>query len=215
LAHNLGKPCTVFVEARLLGQSAPPTYLLGERDRGSKCPLEPLGLFLRTILHTTVYMAYSECLPTRLNPLAESQPLRQGQPLRGPDSPRHQEELARQRLMKKGARGRGAIQAAEAPPAAGPARLSPTPTRALFPLFTQKFGQRHDRPGFQSVVSELRRWLRFGHGAGRAAGPVSRAVHSREDAGEVDPVTPAPARFRQRLPPSNCSHHASLQIAMD
>jgi len=38
--------------------------------------LNPLGLFLEppgpllTHLHT-VYMAYSECLPTRLNPLAE------------------------------------------------------------------------------------------------------------------------------------------------
>ena len=45
----------------------------GERDRGSdfRGPrLNPLGLFLRTILHT-VYMSYSECLPTLLNPLAE------------------------------------------------------------------------------------------------------------------------------------------------
>jgi hypothetical protein len=33
--------------------------------------LNPLDLFLRTSIDHTVYMAYSECLPTRLNPLAE------------------------------------------------------------------------------------------------------------------------------------------------
>ena len=43
--------------------------LQGERDRGSRGSLEPPGPLL-THLHT-VYMEYSECLPTRLNPLAE------------------------------------------------------------------------------------------------------------------------------------------------
>jgi hypothetical protein len=33
--------------------------------------LNPLGLFLRTSIQCTLYMACSECLPTRLNPLAE------------------------------------------------------------------------------------------------------------------------------------------------
>jgi hypothetical protein len=45
----------------------------GKRDRGFRgAHLNPLGLFsVLTHLHT-VYMAYSECLPTSLNPLSET-----------------------------------------------------------------------------------------------------------------------------------------------
>ena len=48
--------------------------------------MNPLGLFLEppgpllTHLHT-VYMAYSECLPTRLNPLAERACFSQARPV--------------------------------------------------------------------------------------------------------------------------------------
>jgi hypothetical protein len=42
----------------------------GERNRGFRDSLEPLGLFLRTSI-PFINMAYSGCLPTRLNPLAE------------------------------------------------------------------------------------------------------------------------------------------------